>query len=102
MPLVQIKDFIVLTDNKTFYDQPVKSKQEAYERLIESSKNGDCTTGNLLDFSYHQNYCKFIGIDLSRQTNTIISHQINFTGKLEEDDGTTMFFLLLKSSKKQF
>ena len=35
MPLVQIKDFNVLIDNKPFFDQPVKNKQEAYEKLIE-------------------------------------------------------------------
>ena len=31
--------------------------------------------------SYHQNYYKVIGIDLSRQSNTNISQQITFTGK---------------------
>ena len=65
------------------------------------SRNDDYTTGNLLDFSYHQNYYKLIRIDLSRQTNTNIPQQINFTGKLGEDDGAVMF-LLLKSSKKPF
>ena len=29
MPLVEIKDFNVLTDNKPFLDQSVKNKQEA-------------------------------------------------------------------------
>ena len=36
-------------------------------------KNDDFITGKLLDFSYHQNYYKLIGIDLSRQTNASIS-----------------------------
>ena len=58
------------------------------------SRNDDYTTGNLLDFSYHQNYYKLVGIDLSRQANTSIPQQINFVGKLEEDDGETMFLLL--------
>ena len=40
------------------------------------SKNDDYTIGNLLDFSYHQNYYKLIGIDLSRETNTNIPEQI--------------------------
>ena len=71
MPLVEIKDFNALIDNKPFLDQPVKNKQEAYEELIKMLRNDDYTTGNLLDFSYHQNYCKLIGTDLSRQTNTI-------------------------------
>ena len=36
------------------------------------TKNADCTTGNLLDFMYHQNYYKLIRIDISRQKNTNI------------------------------
>ena len=38
MLLVEIKDFNALIDNKRFFDQPVKNKQEAYEKLIEMSK----------------------------------------------------------------
>ena len=56
------------------------------------SRNDDYTTGHLLDYLYHQKCYKRIGTDLSRTTNTSISQQINFTGKLEEDDGATMFF----------
>ena len=56
------------------------------------SKNDDYTTGNLLDFSYHKNYYKLIGVDLSRQTNMSIPQQINFTRKLE-NDGATMSFI---------
>ena len=35
MPLVEIKDFNALIDNKPFFDQSVKNKQEAYDKLIE-------------------------------------------------------------------
>ena len=35
MPLVEIN---ALIDNKPFFDQPVKNKQEAYKKLIEMSK----------------------------------------------------------------
>ena len=56
------------------------------------SKNHSYTRGNLLDFSYHQNYCKVINLDSSGKTNTNIPQQINFTGNLEEDDGATVFF----------
>ena len=41
MPLVEVKDFNALIDNKPFFDQPVKNKQETYEKLIEMSKNDD-------------------------------------------------------------
>ena len=63
------------------------------------SRNDDYTTGNLLDYLYHQKYYKLIGIDLSRQTNTSIPQQINFVGKLEEDDGATMFSIAEKQQK---
>ena len=51
--VVEIKDFNTLIDNKLVFDQSVKDKQEAYEKLVEMSKNDDCTTGNLLDCLYH-------------------------------------------------
>ena len=94
MPIVESKDFNALIDNKPFFDQPVKTKQEAFEKLIEMSKNDDYTT-DLLDCLYHQKY-KLIGIDLSRQTNTSIPQQIDFTRKLEEDNNATMFFIAEK------
>ena len=34
IPLVEIEDFNVLIDNKSFFDQPVKNKQEVYENLF--------------------------------------------------------------------
>ena len=53
MPLVEIGDFNGLVDNKPFFDQLVKSKQEAYEKLIEMSRNNDHTTVNLLYYMHH-------------------------------------------------
>ena len=32
--LVEIKDFNALINNKPFFDQPVKNKQEAYKKLV--------------------------------------------------------------------
>ena len=64
MPLVEIKDFNALFDNKPFFDQSVKNKQEAYEKLFEMSRNDD--------YLCHQKYHKIIDIDLLRQTNTSI------------------------------
>ena len=60
------------------------------------SRNNVYTTVNLSDYLYHQKYYKVIGIDLSRQTNRIISQQINFTKKLEEDDGAKIFIIAEK------
>ena len=63
------------------------------------SKNYDYTTGKLLDYLYREDYYKLIGIDLSRQIKKSIPQQINFVGRLEEDDGTTMFFIAEKHQK---
>ena len=52
VPKVEIKDFNVLIDGKPFFEIPVKNKEEAYEPIIEMSKNNDNTTGNLLDYEY--------------------------------------------------
>ena len=60
------------------------------------SRNKKYTTGNLLDYLYHKKYYKLTAIDLSRQENTSIPQEINFTGKLEEDDGPTIFFMAEK------
>ena len=72
MPLAEIKDFNALIDNKPPFDQLVKTNKNRMEKFVEMSRNNDYTTGNLLDYLYHQNYYKLIGIDLSRQTNTSI------------------------------
>ena len=50
MPLSQLKDFDALIDNKRFFDQPLKTKQEAYEKLVEMSINNNYTAGNLLGY----------------------------------------------------
>ena len=52
VPNVEIKGFNVLIDGKSFFDLPVKNEEEAYEKIIEMSKNNDYTSGNLLDFAY--------------------------------------------------
>ena len=80
VPKVEIKDFNVLIDGKSFFDVPVKNKEEAYEKIMSIGKNNDYTTGNLFP-------------DLRQQ--------INFIGKLE-DDKATMFFIIEKSEETTF
>ena len=55
MPLVKFKNFNPLIGNKTFFDQPIKNK-EVYKKPVEMSRNNDYTTGNLFDYSHHQNH----------------------------------------------
>ena len=81
----------------------VKNKEEAYEKIIEMSRNNDCTTGHLLDFAYFRDNYKLITIDLSKQTNLKDPQQINFIGKLErQNNRATMFFIFEKSEEITF
>ena len=50
---IQIKDYNVLIDGKSFFNLPVKTEEEAFEKVIEMSNNNDNTTGNSLDFAYY-------------------------------------------------
>ena len=96
IPEVEIKDFNVLIDRKPFLEILVKNKEEAYEAIIEVSKNNDYTTGNLLDYGYFKDHYKLIAIDLSKQTELEIpdlKQQINFIGRLEENNAT-MFYII--------
>ena len=103
-PNDEIKDFNVLNNRKSFFNVSVKNKEEAYEKIIEISKNNDYTTGNLFDYEYFSKHYKLIAIDLSNQIeleNSDLKQQINFIGKLE-DDRATMFFIIEKSEETTF
>ena len=100
VPNVEIKDFNVLIDGKSFFDLPVKNEEEAYEKIID---NNDYTTGNLLDFAYYKKHYKLIAIDLSKKTKLKDPQQINFIGKLENQaNGATMLFIIKKSEETTF
>ena len=103
-PNVEIKDFNVFIDGKIFFDVPVKTKEEAYEKIKSISKNNDYPTGNLLDYEYFSKHYKLIAIDLSKQIeleNYNLKQQINFIGKLEGNKAT-MFFIIEKSEETTF
>ena len=40
-PNVEIKDFNLLTDGKSFFNTPIKNKEKAYEKIIEMKTNND-------------------------------------------------------------
>ena len=83
-----IKDFNVIIDKLAFFDLPIKTEEEAYEKIIDISRNNKYTTGNLLDYDYFKKYYKLIAIDLSKQQvlqeNEDLILQINFIGRLTE------------------
>ena len=88
LPRVMVKDFNVIIGKFAFFDFPIKTEEEAYEKIIDISRNNEYTTGNLLDYDYFKKYCKLIAIDLSKQQvlqeNEDLIQQINFIGRLEQ------------------
>ena len=99
---VQIKDFNVLINGKSFFDMPIKDDKETYEEIIEIRRNNDKMTGNLLGYEYFSKHYKLIAIDLSKQIgleNPDLKQQINFIGRLATNEGATMFFIIEKSEE---
>ena len=40
-PNVMIKDYNVIIDKLSFFDLPIKTEEEAYEKIIDISRNND-------------------------------------------------------------
>ena len=94
----------MLIDGRPFFEIRVKNKEEAFEAIIEMSKNNDYTTSNLLDYEYFKDNYKLIAIDLSKQIeleNPDLKEQINFIVRLEENNAT-MFFITEKKEETIF
>ena len=65
MTLVAIKYFNILISNKPFLEQLIKkTNKKRMEILSKCQETNDYTSGNLLDYLYHQKYYKLIRIDL--------------------------------------
>ena len=47
-----VKDYNVIIDKLAFFDLPIKTEEEGYEKIIDISRNNEYTTGNLLDYDY--------------------------------------------------
>ena len=87
LPNVMVKDYVII-DKLAFFDLPIKTEEEAYEKIIDISRNKEYTTGDLLDYDYFKKYYKLIAIDLSKQQvlqeNEDLIQQINFIGRITE------------------
>ena len=47
LPKVMVKDFNVIIDKLAFFDLPIKTEEEEYEKIIDISRNNEYTTGTL-------------------------------------------------------
>ena len=88
LPNVMVKDYNVIIAKLAFFDLPIKTEEEAYEKIIDICRNNEYTTGNLLDYDYFKKHYKLIEIALSKQQvlqeNEYLIRQINFIGRLTE------------------
>ena len=62
-----VKDYNVIIDKLAFLDLSIKTEEEAYEKIIDISRNNEYATGNLLDYDYFKKYYELTAIDLSKQ-----------------------------------
>ena len=96
---------LLLIDKLAFFDLPIFylffiAEEEAYEKIIDISRNNEYTTGNLLDYDYFKKFYKLIAIDLSKQQvlqeNEDLIQQINFIGRLEQ---AASVFIIIKTKE---
>ena len=101
LPNVMVKDYSIIIDKLGFFDLPIKTEEETYEKIIDISRNNEYTTGNLLDYDYFKKYYKLIAINLSKQQvlqeNEDLFQQINFIGRLQE---AANVFIVIEKKKK--
>ena len=101
LPNVMVKVYNVIIDKLALFDLPIKTEEEAYEKIIDISRNNEYTTGNLLDYDYFKKYYKLIPIDLSKQQvlqeNEDLIEQINFIRRLV--NAANVFIIIEKKEK---
>ena len=100
LPKVEVKDYNVIIDGKTFFDQPINHDFRTYENIRKTAtcQGDDYTMGCLLDYPYFKENYKIIAIDLRKQqaldADPRAIQQINFTANLDRAENTTMFFII--------
>ena len=70
---------------------PIKTEEEAYEKIIDISRNNEYSIGNLLDYNYFKKYYKLIAIDED------LIQQLNFIGRLTK--AANVFIIIEKREK---
>ena len=91
-------------NDRTSFSKCYVPKIEIKEQIMEMSKNNDYKTANLLDYEYFKDHYKLIVIDLSKRIeleNPDLKQQINFMGRLEENNAT-MFVIIEKKEETTF
>ena len=100
LPTIEIKDYNIMINGETFFDQLIKNNKITYEniRKIATGQGDAYTTGCLLDYPYFADTYKMIAVDLSKQqaldADPRAIQQINFTANLDRAGNTRVYFIL--------
>ena len=95
-----------MIDNKSLFEQPrkktnkkrIKNQLKCEETMIIQSGTYWITC-IIKNARQKKNAPKLVRIDLSRKTNTNISQQVNFVGRLEQNIGTKEIFIAEKQQE---
>ena len=91
LPIIEIKDYNVMTDEKNVFNQPVKNDLKTCDNVhkISTGQGDDYANECLLDYPYFKKWYKSIVINWSKQQKLgafpKAMQQINFNGNLERD-----------------
>ena len=89
LPKVDITNYNVLIDGRSFYDQQISDQIKNYNEIIKitTGKGDDYKTACLLDFQYFKDHYQLIAVDLSKQKELDADpraiQQIEFYGMLK-------------------
>ena len=107
LPRRKIENYNVLTDGRSFHDQPINDLIEQYDeiRRVSSGQGDDYTTGCLLDYAYFKDNYRLIAVDLGKQraldSDPRAIQQIVFQGVAGGDDDTKIrLYTTLEKSKE--
>ena len=97
---VEIQDFNVMIDARTFLNQPIKIDLKTYDhiRKIATGEGDDYRTGRLPDYLYFKSSYVLIAIDLSKQqkldSGPKAKQENNFTRNLDRTECATIFLII--------
>ena len=83
IPKVEIKDYNVITDEKNFFDKPIRNALKVFDNIATGQRD-DQTIGYLLSQPFFKEHYKLMAINLSQQKKLDVElkpiQKINFTG----------------------
>ena len=108
LPRVEIKNYNIEIDGRSFYDQRINDSVRQYDeiRKVSTGQGDDYTTGCLLDFAYFENNYRLIAADLSNpkalDADSRAIQEIIFSGKIKATAANTRLVIsyILEKSKE--